>query len=467
MPRKKTREEFIADARKVHGDRYDYSKVNYQGSAIKVCIICREHGDFMQKPNSHLMGQGCPTCAGHVKKSQEDFITKARLVHGDKYSYDKAVYKNDSTKVIVTCPVHGDFQITPGNHIRLKQGCRQCAQDKRGFDSRLTQEEFVKRATEKHHGKYSYNKVRYRDSHTMVIITCPIHGDFKQLPYHHLNGHGCRKCATQSTIEKESISLDEFIERSRACHTIEYDYSKVVIRGAHSTVRIICPIHGEFKQVVNTHMRGADCPKCSYRQRGDKKIKSQEQFVEDAIRVHGDKYDYSVTVYESALKKVAICCKKHNMVFWQKPNAHLNGNGCPICAQSRLETDVLRMLKSQKIAFEVEKTFDWLVYKGNLFLDFFLPDYSVAIECQGEQHFHACDYYGGEAAFRETKKRDLLKRKLCKDHGIRVLYYSDLGIKYPYDVIENLETLLRAIKERGLIEVSLRQSTLEAPQKRG
>ena len=336
MPRKKTTAQFIADARKVHGDRYDYSKVDYQGSAIKVCIVCRDHGDFMQKPNSHLMGQGCPTCGGHKKRTRESFIAQARLVHGDLYSYDKVDYKNDSTKVVVTCPIHGDFLITPDAHIHSRQGCKQCSQEKRGLDSRMSQEEFIKRATEKHAGKYSYDKVVYRDSHTRVIITCPIHGDFKQLPYHHLNGSGCKKCGTALTKEKESVSLEEFIDRAKACHTIQYDYSKVVLNGVQSIVRIICPIHGEFKQRACTHLRGHDCPKCGYAQNAIKRTKPLEKFIEDAIRVHGDKYDYSQTVYLGAKKKVAIRCKKHNMVFWQKPNAHLNGNGCPICAQSRV-----------------------------------------------------------------------------------------------------------------------------------
>lgn len=452
MPRKKTTAQFIADARKVHGDRYDYSKVDYQGSAIKVCIVCRDHGDFMQKPNSHLMGQGCPTCGGHKKRTRESFIAQARLVHGDLYSYDEVDYKNDSTKVVVTCPIHGDFLITPDAHIHSRQGCKQCSQEKRGLDSRMSQEEFIKRATEKHAGKYSYDKVVYRDSHTRVIITCPIHGDFKQLPYQHLNGSGCKKCATALTKEKESVSLEEFIDRAKACHTIQYDYSKVVLNGVQSIVRIICPIHGEFKQRACTHLRGHDCPKCGYAQNAIKRTKPLEKFIEDAIRVHGDKYDYSQTVYIGAKKKVAIRCKKHNMVFWQKPNAHLNGNGCPICAQSRLESDVLRMLRFQKILFDVEKSFDWLVYKGNLFLDFFLPEYSIAIECQGEQHFHACDYYGGESAYRLTKQRDERKRRLCEEHGIKVLYYSDLGFRSSYEVIASLDILLKAIKDRGIIE---------------
>ena len=463
MPRKKTREEFIADARKVHGNRYDYSKVDYQGSSTKVCIICPAHGDFMQTPGCHLSGQGCPSCGGRKKRTREEFIAQARLIHGDKYAYDKVDYKNDSTKIIVTCPIHGDFSITPDAHIHSKQGCKQCAIERRAINSRLSQDEFIRRAAEKHAGKYSYDKVVYKGSHTKVIITCPSHGDFEQLPYQHLNGHGCKDCATELTKQKESISLEEFINRAKACHTIQYDYSKVELKGVGSVVRIICPIHGEFTQKAWTHLRGHDCPKCGYIRNAAKRRKPLEQFIEEAINVHGDKYDYSQTVYVSAKKKVAIRCKKHNFVFMQKPNAHLNGNGCPICSQSHLEEDVRRFLESQGFVFEVEKAFDWLVSRGNLFLDFFLPDYGVAIECQGEQHFHVSDYYGGEAAFRETKKRDLLKRKLCEDHGIRVLYYSDLGIKYPYDVIESLETLLRAIKERGLIEDHSRWKDPELP----
>lgn len=374
-----------------------------------------------------------------------EFIAKAREVHGDKYYYDKVNYVNSSTKVIITCPIHGDFEITPENHLHSKQGCNKCGIESRVAKSRLSKDEFVERANAVHHNFYNYDKVVYINSHSRVVITCPIHGDFKQLPYQHLNGHGCKKCATLSTKEKERISLEEFISRSKACHTIQYDYSKVDLNGLNSEVCIICPIHGEFKQLANTHLRGSDCPKCAYDMNARKRAKPLEKFIEDAIKVHGDKYDYSDTVYVTAKQKVAIRCKKHNIVFRQKPNAHLNGNGCPICVQSYLERDVLRLLQARGIRFQVEKTFDWLVSKGNLYLDYFLPDYGVAIECQGEQHFHACDYYGGESSFRVTKHRDALKKQLCEKHGIKILYYSNLGIKYPYDVLEDLGQLLLAI----------------------
>jgi len=463
VPRKKTQSEFIADARRVHGDKYDYSNVVYKGSQVEVCIICKEHGPFLQKPCDHLQGRGCPSCSGHKKRTMEEFIAQARAVHGDKYKFDKVEYVNDRTKVTLICPIHGEFQITPTGLIHGKHGCKQCAHDSIGKQSRLTQEEFITRANAVHHGKYRYDKVVYRDSHTHVVITCPIHGDFKQLAYQHLNGSGCPKCGLEDARLKESITREEFIERARATHTINYDYSHVEMRGMNEPVFIVCPEHGGFWQTANTHLRGHNCPKCGYKENSRKRTKSLEAFIEDARRVHGDKYDYSHTVYVNAKQKLAIRCKVHDMVFLQKPNAHLNGNGCPLCAQSHLEAEVLRLLRSQGICFEVEKAFDWLVYRGNLFLDFFLPDYSIAIECQGEQHFHACDYYGGASAFRLTKKRDEQKRLLCENHGIKVLYYSNLGIHYPYEVIESLEALLAAIKSQGLLDNSEMWRTPELP----
>ena len=122
-----------------------------------------------------------------------------------------------------------------------------------------------------------------------------------------------------------------------------------------------------------------------------------------------------------------------------------------MCNQSHLERDVMNFLKAHEIRFEVQKTFEWLYSVRSMHLDFFLPDYGVAIECQGGQHFKSVDFYGGDAALQYTIERDTIKKQQCEKHGIRVLYYSDLGIEYPYYVIENLTILLKAIQDRGII----------------
>jgi rubrerythrin len=124
-----TKDDFIRSARKVHGDKYDYSKVVYKNNKTDVCIICPIHGEFYQTPNSHLKGRGCPICGGTKKSTKEDFIIKAKQVHGDKYDYSKVVYVNNQIKVCIICPIHGEFYQTPKNHLS-GQGCPKCSGNK-------------------------------------------------------------------------------------------------------------------------------------------------------------------------------------------------------------------------------------------------------------------------------------------------------------------------------------------------
>ena len=106
----KTKNEiFIEKAKKVHGDKYDYSKVNYIDSKTKICIICPEHGEFWQTPSSHLRKRGCPFCANNIKYTNEKFIEKASAIHHNRYDYSKTKYVNNKTKVCIICPEHGEF----------------------------------------------------------------------------------------------------------------------------------------------------------------------------------------------------------------------------------------------------------------------------------------------------------------------------------------------------------------------
>ena len=113
-------QEFIEKAKRIHGDKYDYSKTEYINATTKVCIICPEHGEFWMTPNNHTHGthpQNCPKCVGGVRSNTDDFIKKAKELHGDKYDYSKVNYVNNKTKVCIICPEHGEFWVTPSNHI--------------------------------------------------------------------------------------------------------------------------------------------------------------------------------------------------------------------------------------------------------------------------------------------------------------------------------------------------------------
>ncbi len=203
---KLTTDEFIKRAREVHGDRYDYSKVRYVDSKTKVCIICKDHGEFLQQPSNHLRGIRCPWCgieATRVKRtnSVDEFLKSAKAIHGDKYDYSKVVYVNKRTKICIVCPEHGDFWQSPGKHLS-GQGCKKCHHVFLAKQFSFGKEVFVEKAKAIHNGFYDYSAVNYINSHTHVQIICPIHGAFLQEPASHLRGHGCPICANNYTANK-------------------------------------------------------------------------------------------------------------------------------------------------------------------------------------------------------------------------------------------------------------------------
>ena len=122
-----TKEDFIIKSKEVHGDRYDYSKVVYKQNKQPVTIICKLHGEFEQVPHAHTQGSGCTKCRDMaLTGDKETFISKAKAIHGEVYSYDKVVYTKSWNKVTITCPTCGDFEQTPNNHLSGK-GCRKCS----------------------------------------------------------------------------------------------------------------------------------------------------------------------------------------------------------------------------------------------------------------------------------------------------------------------------------------------------
>lgn len=203
----------------------------------------------------------------------------------------------------------------------------------------------------------------------------------------------------------------------------KYNYDKVEYKDAHTKVCILCKEHGEFWQVPNSHLNGNGCPKCS-----SVYVPTTEEWIILARKVHGDKYDYNKVEYDGAFTKVCIICPEHGHgKFYQKPNSHLNGHGCPKCNLSHLERNVMNYLNEVGITYDYQKRFDWL---GKQSLDFYLPDYNVGIECQGEQHFFPIDFAGKGVewackGFNKLVSRDKKKKALCEKHGVKLLYFGN------------------------------------------
>ena len=263
-----TTEKIIEKFKSIHGDKYDYSKVDFVKTTTKVCIICPEHGEFWQEPHAHLKGQGCPKC-GVNKRSKsktttnENFIKKAKEIHGDKYDYSKTNYINNKTKIVIICPIHGEIEITPNAHISEKRGCPKCGNTLKGANFKMSIERFIEKAQKIHGNSYSYEEVSYINNRTPVSIMCPTHGIFKQTPEVHLSGHGCPECANIKRAEKNIMTTSEFIAKAKNIHGDKYDYSKVEYVKYDTPVTIICPEHGEFQQKPYIHLDGSGCQKCA------------------------------------------------------------------------------------------------------------------------------------------------------------------------------------------------------------
>lgn len=260
-------ENFVKKSSIIHNNKYDYSKSEYKGNHTKVCIICPEHGEFWQEPASHMNGRGCPICgkiqtADSKRNNVDDFITKAKLKHGDKYDYSKVKYINNHTKVCIICPEHGEFWQTPVAHLQGK-GCAKCGLIKISDNRKYNTEIFINKAKVIHGDYYDYSNVNYNNCFEKVCITCPKHGNFYQSPSYHLSGNGCPKCGREKMISKESSTTEDFIKKAEIIHKNKYIYSKVQYVNSHSKVCIICPEHGEFWQTPTCHLEGKGCQKCN------------------------------------------------------------------------------------------------------------------------------------------------------------------------------------------------------------
>ena len=203
-PFKLTNDLFINKAKEIHGDKYDYSNVNYENGKNKIKILCKTHGIFEQLPQNHLKGQNCPECSGK-KVKLECFIKRAKELHGDKYDYTNINFIDMTKSIKIMCKIHGLFEQKPNNHL-YSNGCYKCSGITRNT------EDFINNSNVIHNKLFDYSKTFYENTRKQVIIICKIHGEFKQTPNDHLSGYGCTKCG-KGNYSKVCIRwLDEIMK---------------------------------------------------------------------------------------------------------------------------------------------------------------------------------------------------------------------------------------------------------------
>jgi len=257
-----TTEVFIERAKVIHNDKYGYAKVKYTLGKNDVIILCKNHGEFTLRAERHLRGAGCKQCGrentiASRAVSTEEFIEKAKLVHGDKYDYSLVDYKKTHSNVTIICNLCGSvFEQTPDNH-KAGKGCIAC-----GGRKKLTTETFIEGSVKVHGDKFDYCKVKYVSAHSKVIIICNACGcEFLQSPNkHRISKRGCPNCK----LIRWRLTTSKFIKNAIENHGYKYDYSKVEYICNKASVIIICKNCGyEFSQIASSHMRGQGCPSCS------------------------------------------------------------------------------------------------------------------------------------------------------------------------------------------------------------
>lgn len=351
--------------------------------------------------------------------TKEEIIAKAKEIHGNKYDYSKVVWKGVKEDVIVICPEHGEFVTNFDRHINSKSKCPACSKVKR-----YNTEEWIEEAKKKHGDKYDYSKSVYRNAQEKITVIChekddlgEEHGEFYIRAGNHIAGTGCPKCG-----KRYKMTQDEFIKRAKLVHGEKYDYSKTKYTYSTEKVDIVCPKHGVFTQNASSHLLGCGCPKCKNGVR-----LSNDTFIERAREVHGDWYDYSKVDYKHAKSEVVIGCPRHGY-FLQTPTIHLRGCGCQKCKSSKLEENVIDVLKKNGVDYVFQSK---ILNMGNKTVDFYIPEKGIAIECQGEQHYNPVKFRIGvtddeaEKMLAERKSIDVEKYDKASSLGIDMVYYTD------------------------------------------
>ena len=434
---------FITKAIASHGDRFCYDKVDYRDAKTKVIIGCPDHGDFLQTPDAHVRGQGCPAC-GKINRavskrntSSSQFVPTATALHNGRYNYDQVNYTGVYNKVSIVCVVHGAFEQSPANHL-AGNGCPKCANISRIETKRDTLDEFIKKANAVHNTKYGYDKVIVGSPNEKVIIECPIHGEFTKLRSKHIGGEGCPTCGIATGSDKHRLSLDEFTEKSRKAHGDLYDYSKSVYVSYHDLVCIVCSQHGDFFQSPSNHFAGQGCPKCGVKARSGPRI-TNDEFIQRVAKVHDGKYDYSMVNYTGSHNYVDVICKTHGRFSIMATN-HLSGKGCNKCARIRSsgERAVYEYILSIGVTAEVSDRSIIAPYE----LDIVVSDQKVAIEY--------CGNYWHSQLNGKSRKYHLDKLEFTESQGYRLLTIFEDEWKNHQEIVESRIRNILGKSERGV-----------------
>lgn len=446
--------EFIEKVNAKYGaDRYTVLG-EYKNNKAKVLIRCNTCGYEWEVNAGNFINVckvGCPKCAckkshDEAKLTTEEIIERGKNLYGNRYSYDKVDSSNRDEKgrVCFTCNVCGkDFWERPSLFLKLdrkrKHNCPNCVKKATEKNVKLREERhknylknyvhdtesFIKKLNEKFPNFYDTSETKYVNNTTSLIL---IYEGRK------ITTTPASILSAKKPILKEKVcDTKSFIEKATIKHKGNYIYDeKTVYTNAHSEITVKCKKHGYFNVIAGNHINGVGCKFCAAENKNNPKKKTFSQFLNEAKEKHGEKYLYDEDTFVNYRTDMRMICPIHGD-FWQKPSVHISGkgHGCSKCKESSLERHTRLMLEENGIKYVNNKHFIWLERQH---FDFYLPEYNIAIECQGKQHFIEGGWNNDES-LNNNIERD--KKKKDKSNGkINLIYLLDCAISKK-DIINN------------------------------
>jgi hypothetical protein len=365
-----------------------------------------------------------------VKLSNEQFIERSNKIHNNFFIYEKLQYKGLKDKVIITCPIHGDFNVSASSHLAGSK-CPLCS-------SKPRPENPIKYFTEKaaviHENQYDYSMIKeWKGVMEKYTIICPEHGPWDVTMDNHINKKSkCPKCVGRNWTYLEKIS------QATKIHGGKYDYS--LIKKDFSTmdvVPIICPEHGVFNQLWCNHIHQQhNCPQCATY--GKKKIPVEE--IKRRVLELETGFEYNWDSFTGYYDNMDMKCPIHGW-FKQSISNHLFGQRCPVCKNSKGEETIRKFLLDNNIEFISQKTFDGCRNpKTNyrLKFDFYIPSINLCIEYDGELHYRPIKFFGGQKEYEKSLILDEIKNKFCEQNDINLLRISYMEFKSINNILTKL-----------------------------
>lgn len=469
--KKLTKEEYVAKARAKWGDAYDYSESVYVAGLSPITIRCIKHNHyFTVQAGNHISTKqrrfsgGCPICAqerlsaaralrensimAQIKKiraskpkktSQEIFIEKAKAQYPD-YDYSKVEYKDRDTSVTLICPKHGVFAIRPRTLLSKEKGkqphgCWECCGMKK--PALNNSETFKEDVLALYGDKYVFHCEDYKCKTSQIRVECKLHGEHKISADAILHGSACIYCNGR-------LYPKDWIKNAKAVHGDKYIYDESKPpRIKSDRIRYKCPIHGWQETRYDCHVDlKCGCPVCAGYPNKLSAEQRKANWVKRCKKKYNDRFDYSQFVYVNNDTKGLVTCKEHHYSYMIDPWMHLRGaGGCPFCTGSEGEVHIRTWLENHHINFVPQYSIpneNLFCKRKHLMVDFYLPDYRMFIEMNGEQHYKNIAYFHQDSwTFEDQQIRDESLRQYSKRHNVRLLVIK-------YDEIKKIPKILSA-----------------------